>query len=191
MMRNLLQKMRETQFQGEPPEYFGNLLQRLKRTPLLTWEKGYALEGALRPLIRNYYLTCQRDEYIKAHETARNVYRSWLDKQMDNPNLYIIEELYHTACLQQAKAPASSQEKLPEILKKRLQAYLLQDVDVEWRQHVLERLKGELERDQELNKMVEGLTDQPLSQYVDQFLRQSDTSSETEEPISAVSMEAM
>lgn len=188
MLRNLLREMKETQFQGESQEYFGSLLQRLKRTPLLTWEKGYALESALRPLIRNYYLTCRRDEYIKAHETARTVYRNWLDKQMDNPNLYIIEELYHTACLQQAEAIDQSPEILLTILKERLQAYMFQqNLDDEWRQHVLERLKGELERDQELNKLIQG---QPLSQYVDEFLQQADTISEPEQTVSATTMEA-
>ena len=184
MLRNLLQKLRETQFQSEPPEYFGNLLQRLKLTPLLAWEKGYTLEAALRPLIRNYYFTCRRDEYIKTHETALNVYRNWLDKQMDNPNLYIVEELYHTACLQQADAI----DKLLIILRERLQAYMLQqNLDDEWRQHVLERLKGELERDQELNKLVKG---QSLSLYVDEFLQQADTTLEAKETISAVLTEA-
>lgn len=188
MLRNLLQEMRKTQFQGESQEYFGNLMQRLKRTPLLTWEKGYALESALRPLIRNYYLTCRRDEYIKVHKTARNVYRNWLDKQMDNPNLYIVEELYHTACLQQADAIDTSPEILLTILRERLQAYMLQqNLDDEWRQHVLERLKGELERDQELNKLVKGHS---WSQYVDEFLHQADTASELKETVSVVVSEA-
>lgn len=191
MLRNLLQAMREKEFKDKPAEYFEDLLQRLKRTPFLTWEKGYALEKALRPLIRNYYATCQRDEYIKLHKTARDVYRHWLVKKPDNPNFYIVEELYHTACLQQTQVPDAFAETLSEILKKRVQAYWQQNVDEELRKHVLERLKDELERDAELNKLAEGLTEQPLSQYVDVVLQQSDAASIAEDIVSVVTTEAV
>src|SRR5690606_19503680 len=78
------------------------LMQRLRRTQLLAWRKGLTLDPALRPIIHDYYRLCEPDIFTQANRIALRVYGEWLDKSIDNRNLYLIEELYHGTVLEQA-----------------------------------------------------------------------------------------
>lgn len=133
---------------------FDRLLFELRKTYLLRWEKsGWTIEPTLRHLMRNYFLTCAEDVFQKVNESALNVYQDWLSKPVDNRKLFIIEEIYHLASLQQIKR--SQDVDIVDILKSRLEQYrpeVRQDPE-SWR-ITLVQIEGELEHDVELTKIV-------------------------------------
>ena len=98
---------------------FGELLLQLKKTQLLVWEKGYALDPGLRHIIQKYFMVSEQKTYIDANQTALRVYKDWLGRPVDNRSLFVVEELYHSAALSQVGEPAD----LEEILNNRLKEY--------------------------------------------------------------------
>lgn len=126
------------------------LLLQLKRSQLLIWKKGHSLDTELRHLIRSYYLTNEPHIFRAVNQTALAINRAWLEKPVDNRNLFVIEELYHLASLQEAGEPVNFMAEF----QKRLTEYDITWTDPEVRQSALERLVGELEADKELGQLI-------------------------------------
>ena len=125
---------------------FGDLLTQLKKTQLLVWEKGYALDPSLRHIIQKYYMVSERETYIQANRVALQVFGDWLTRPVDNRGLFVLEELYHCAALQQVGEPVD----LASVLEKRLQEYPDWIKDPQALNNALERLEGEINNDREL-----------------------------------------
>jgi hypothetical protein len=166
MLREVLQTCAGELFKSWHPEDFGNLLLRLKKTQLLVWEKGYALDPGLRHIIRRYYMVADRRIYVKANQAALRVYADWLSRPVDNRCLFVIEELYHFASLQQVEGTVD----LQNVLEKRLEEY------PNWTKGdrcalnmALEHLEGELRHDKVLEQLTEGLSSSTLAQEVQIF----------------------
>jgi hypothetical protein len=162
MLREVLNQNAGERFETWTQEDFGHLLLRLKRTQLLVWNKGYTLDPDLRHLINKHSFSSAKSAYIAVNKTALTVYQEWLEKPVDNRNLYVIEELYHLACLRRA----GQELNLEERLQQRLAQYQEWITDVQVRRHVLERLKGEMENDQELNQFTGDQARTSLAQLV-------------------------
>lgn len=152
MMREILTACRAEQFERWSYEDFGDLSRRLRKSQLLVWNtgKGYAIDPALRHIIREYYELCAPKDYRTANETAYRVYGEWLAKPVDNRALFVIEALYHQACLR----IAGGQEELVRLLREQVDQYhqWIRIPDV--RQEALARLEGELAHDVELRRLV-------------------------------------
>jgi hypothetical protein len=143
----------QEQFTDWNQEDFGHLLQRLKRTQLLIWNKGFAIDPALRHIARRYFAVCDGETYLTATRAALAVYQLWLKRPVDNRGLFVLEELYHLASLRQSGEPVD----LFSEFRRRLNNYRedwIRDPDA--RRNALERLEGELESDTELKQLTDG-----------------------------------
>ena len=139
MLRRVLQACSGDLFAEWTQEDFGDLLLRLKKTQLLVWNRGYTLDPTLRHLVHQYYETCERLIYAEANRTALKVYEEWLKKPVDNRALFVIEALYHQACLNRAGDSVS----LEQMLDDQLREYRERIKDPQALRDALERLAGE------------------------------------------------
>jgi hypothetical protein len=167
MLRQLLTAAESPFFANYTRQDFADLLLRLKRSQLFVWNNGYALDPDLRLMIRDYFLKQQPDLFLKVNRRAGDLYADWLERPVDNLNLFVIEELYHLASLRQAGA----EEDLYATLERRLQEYPHKlDNDHEAIASALSRLQGALEHDEELARISEGLSSGRLAQQAHKFL---------------------
>jgi len=148
MLREILRTCAGEPFTSWTQEDFGDLLLQLKKTQLLVWEKGYALDTGLRHIIEKYFMTSERKTFISANQTALRVYEDWLERPVDNRGLFVVEELYHNAALSQI----GEQRNLNAILDKRLREYPNWIKDEQALENALERLEGEIINDKELEQ---------------------------------------
>lgn len=148
MLREVLQACAGELFKSWNQEDFGNLLLQLKKTQLLVWDKGYALDPGLRHIIQKYFMALERKIFVDANHAALRVYEDWLGRPVDNRGLFVLEELYHNAALQQVGEKAN----LQAILSRRLKEYPDWIKDEHALENALERLEGEIESDKELEQ---------------------------------------
>lgn len=163
MLREVLKACAGAPFDTWEQEDFGDLLMQLKKTQLLVWEKGYALDPGLRHIIQKYYMALNRETYILANRAALGVFEDWLTRPVDNRGLFVVEELYHCAALRQVGEPVD----LTAVLEKRLQEYPTWIKDSQALDNALERLEGEIGNDQELERYTQ--TNIGLVEHVQSF----------------------
>ncbi len=150
MLRRVLQEHGGDLFRDWRQEDYGDLLLRLKKTQLLVWTKGYGLDPALRYLIHEYYAICQPHTYVAVNRIAFAVYEEWLTRPVDNRALFLLEALYHQACLRRAGESVD----LGETLDRQLQEYHKRIRDEQALRQAIEKLADELEHDRELERIV-------------------------------------
>jgi hypothetical protein len=148
MLREILQACAGEPFKSWNQEDFGHLLLQLKKTQLLVWDKGYALDAGLRHIIQKYFKVLERDIFIEANRAALRVYEDWLGRPVDNRGLFVVEELYHRAALLQV----GERMDLKAILDRRLKEYPDWIKDEQALDNALERLEGEIGNDKELEQ---------------------------------------
>jgi hypothetical protein len=166
MLRRVLHEHGGQPFREWSQEDYGDLLLRLKKTQLLVWTKGYSLDPALRYLIHEYYAACQPETYVAVNRTALGVYLEWLTRPVDNRALFLIEALYHQACLRRAGEAVS----LEDTLEEQLGEYRRRIRDDDALRQALEQLAGELEQDSELGRLTDGHSTSELVARVRQGL---------------------
>jgi hypothetical protein len=148
MLREILQACAGEPFKSWNQEDFGHLLLQLKKTQLLVWDKGYALDAGLRHIIQKYFMVLERNIFVDANRAALKIYEDWLGRPVDNRGLFVLEELYHNAALLQV----GEQMDLKAILNKRLKEYPDWIKDEQVLDNALERLEGEIGNDKELEQ---------------------------------------
>lgn len=148
MIRRILQACAGDLFSSWIQDDFGDLLLKLKKTQLLVWEKGHAIDPGLRYIIQKYFMVVDQNSFIKANRAALEIYEDWLGRPVDNRSLFVLEELYHNAALQQVGEGVD----LHELLSKRLQEYPNWIRDEKALENALERLEGEIANDEDLEK---------------------------------------
>lgn len=180
MLKEVLRACAGDAFKGKKQEDFGELLLQLKKTQLLVWEKGYALDPGLRHIIQKYFMTSEKKAFIKANKAALQVYQDWLGRPVDNRGLFVVEELYHNAMLLHAGTKKDENviaEELHSILNNRLLDYPNRFTDEEALYNALYHLEGDLQHDKELGQYILSIAE--LAKQVQEFSesRQANTRS--------------
>jgi len=150
MLRKILQACAGDLFERWSQDDFGDLLLKLKKTQLLVWEKGYAIDPGLRHIVQKYFMVLDRNKFITANRAALQVYDDWLGRPVENRSLFVLEELYHNAALMQVGEPAD----LQALLAQRLAEYPGWIRDEQALENALERLEGEISNDAELEQFT-------------------------------------
>jgi len=163
MLREVLRTCACEPFDSWKQEDFGQLLLQLKKTQLLVWDKGYAIDPGLRHIIQKYFMSLEQNTFIEANRAALRVYEDWLGRPVDNRGLFVLEELYHSAALSQVGV----QMDLKAILKRRLKEYPEWIRDEHALENALDRLEGEIGNDKELEQYTLSNTD--LAKQVQAF----------------------
>lgn len=156
MLREVL-KETVTSFSEFRRDEFGDLLSQLRGTQLVLWDdrrKGYAIDSTLRHILSEHIRRHSPDIYARVNRVAIRVYRDWIQRAGDNRGVYIVEELYQQACLNQTPGEIFPEEKIKpiEVLAQRIQEYSQRDPDL--RASALDRLYHELEDDPDLPKLI-------------------------------------
>jgi len=140
-------------FKEYPRDAYGGLLGLLHTTHLVEWNdarKGYEIDPTLRRILGRHTRERNPKLYVQINQAALEVYRDWIERVEDNRSVYIIEELYHQACLGRTiNSRADLRIKLAEQLRAHLNNHYTQG-DPELLASALERLDKGLERDEEL-----------------------------------------
>lgn len=163
MLRSILQACAGDLFATWEQDEFGELLLKLKKTQLLVWEKGYAIDPGVRHIVQKYFMVLDQNKFILANRIALQVYEDWLGRPVDNRGLFVVEELYHNAALAQIDGPKD----LQALLAKRLGEYPDWFRDEQALIIALERLEGEISNDKELEQFTISKAD--LSKQVKAF----------------------
>lgn len=150
MLRKILQTCAGDLFMPWNQDDFSDLLLKLKKTQLLVWEKGYAIDPSLRHIIQKYFMVLDRKMFITANRAALAMYEDWLGRPVDNRGLFLLEELYHNALL----AFIGEKIDLRKVLMRRLEEYPNWFKDKNALSNALERLEGEINNDKELADFV-------------------------------------
>lgn len=146
MLRKILQTCAGDVFASWQQDEFGNLLLQLKKTQLLVWEKGYAIDPGLRHIVKKYFMVLDRSKFESANRAALQIYKDWLGRPVDNRSLFVLEEIYHSASLNQVGEKID----LTAMLTQRLQEYPKWIKDEQALENALERLEGEINNDKDL-----------------------------------------
>ena len=150
MLRKVLTTSKGILFDKWNFEQFSDLLNELKRTQLLDWDRGYVLEKSLRHLISEYYFTNDKELYKRINLAAREVYQDWLGRPVDNRGLFIIEDIYHNSCLLRVGENID----IKAVMRVHLEDFEDRIDDLIALRNSLDRLAGNLKRDQEIKKLV-------------------------------------
>jgi hypothetical protein len=143
MLRRLLSKFVPA-FKDFPRNAYGGLLGKLNSTYLIEWDdtrKGYSVDPTLRRILSQFVRLRHPDRYAAVNREALDVYRSWIERVADYRSIYIVEALYHEACLACVKETCDFTD-----LLKSFEQYLDQygDEDPELAGSMLHGLKMEL-----------------------------------------------
>ena len=150
MLREVLVACAGEGFKTWNQDDFGHLLLSLKKTQLLVWENGLAIDPGLRYVIQNYFIVIEPDIFIQVNKAALRVYAGWLEHPVDNRSLLVLEELYHHAAL----LHVGEHVDLIEILDRRLAEYPNYIKDDSGVFNALERLETEITNDKELEQFT-------------------------------------
>lgn len=151
MLREVMRGCADREYSEWNQEEFGNLLLKLKKTQLLVWDKGYTIDPSIRHLIREYLQALDVPTFARVNETAVRVYEDWLGRRVENRNLFVIEELFHYACLKRVGQDVS----LQDVLQQRLEEYPKWIDDIQALSSALDRLAEEIARDEELIQLTD------------------------------------
>lgn len=165
MIRKLLTVSKSKLFEQWEFEEFSDLLNQLKRTQLLDWDKGYVLEKSLRHLISENLYANDEETYRNINHAAREVYQDWLGRPVDNRGLFIIEDIYHNACLMRV----GEDNDIKVVMSKHLDDFRDHINDPVALKNSLDRLAGNMQRDEEICKLVGNSTLLELVQLIENY----------------------
>jgi hypothetical protein len=170
MVKNILLQVGSYHIQRWLSNDFTRLWQVLKERCPLEYEtqRGYTLEKNLRYIINKYFLTCEGDTFIAVNQIAAEARQQQLKKFAFNHNFYVIEELYHLASLYHAGSPVE----LKETFQERLGKYSDWFKDENQLNQTLNRLKNELEGDEDIKQYIGEDFHRDLIEQVKSFLGQ-------------------
>ncbi len=146
MLRRLLSKY-VAAYKDYPVNAYGGVLGKLNATYLIDWDdrrKGYCVDPALRRILNRQTQLHNPQRYIDVNREALNVYQDWIMRVTDYRSIYIVEALYHEACLACAEGQCDYDRFFSNAM-----AYLdtYQDYDPELLPSTLDRLEKEISAD--------------------------------------------
>jgi hypothetical protein len=152
LLRRLLSEFVDA-FADYPRNAYGGLLSTLNATHLIEWDdrrKGYTVDPTLRRILGEHVRIQNPECYGSVNRAALEVYRDWIDRVADYRSVYIVEALYHEACLARAGVTGDFDSLLRSL--DRYLAYYPED-DPDLMNSMLNRLSKELESDLDQDKL--------------------------------------
>lgn len=101
LLRRLLSKFVKA-YKTYPINAYGGILGKLNAIYLIDWDdkrKGYCVDPALRRILNRQTQLHNPQRYIAVNREALSVYQDWIKRVTDYRSIYIVEALYHEACL--------------------------------------------------------------------------------------------
>jgi len=153
VLRRLLTRFVQDPFADKSAAYFLSVVGAMVKTTLVEWRsdrRGYALDDTIRGMLAlNMKLTNEK-LYQEINQDLIGLYDEWIGRVPENRSGFIIERLYHEACLQSAQGTRA--EAIADRLCGLLEGYLEYYRTPKGGEmpHGLTVLKEELSRDTDL-----------------------------------------
>jgi len=137
----------------KPSKFYLELAKDMERTTYAKWDferRGFVLTPAVRSMLKQYMRRLLPKKYRKVHELAAEWYKDLLDQGL---LVYIVERLYHLACLAQLQAKSNTTQQCLAELQDYVQKIDLSDKGA---QDLLETIRRDLKKDHELQELLPG-----------------------------------
>jgi hypothetical protein len=154
VLRRLLTRFVEEPFAGKSAAYFLGVVGRMVKTTLVEWSsarRGYVLDKTIRWMLALNVKLAARERYEEINYELIGLYDEWIERVPENRSGFIIERLYHEACLQSVRgaSPKAIAGRLCELLEGYLERYY-PVIEKGEMPHGLTALQEELSKDDEL-----------------------------------------
>jgi hypothetical protein len=128
VLRRLLTQFVEDPFQGKSAAYFLGVVGRMVKTTLVEWSsdrRGYVLDDTIRWMLALHMRLTDEARYVRIQRALIELYEEWIERVPENRSGFIIERLYHTACLLDAEGESASHvaAQLCHLLQRYLREY--------------------------------------------------------------------
>jgi len=158
VLRRLLTRFVEEPFGGKSAAYFLGVVGAMVKTTLVEWSsarRGYVLDGTIRWMLALNVKLSAGDRYEEINQELIGLYDEWIGRVPENRSGFIIERLYHEACLQSVQGVSAEAiaDRLGKLLKSYLKEYYLVIKKGEMPPG-LTTLKEELSADEELTNFL-------------------------------------
>jgi len=154
VLRRLLTRFVEEPFAGKSAAYFLSVVGNMVKTTLVEWSsarRGYVLDRTIRWMLALNMKLTATERYQEINRELIDLYDEWIDRVPENRSGFIIERLYHGACLQGVQG-AGAQE-IADQLCDLLKGYMKEYYSVTGKREMppgLTALREELSKDDEL-----------------------------------------
>lgn len=174
VLRRLLTGFVEEPFAGKSAAYFLGVVGTMVKTTLVEWDsgrRGYVLDDTIRRMLALNVKLTSEERYKDINRELIRLYEEWIERVPENRSGFIIERLYHEACLQNVKGAEA--ETVAERLCDLLREYLQQYYPVEEKgkmPHGVTTLKEELSKDYELLRFLPQGREGCLTQIIEEAI---------------------
>lgn len=128
VLRRLLTQFVEEPFAGKSAAYFLSVVGMMVKTTLVEWSsarRGYVLDDTIRWMLALNMKLSARERYEEINQELIGLYDEWTERVPENRSGFIIERLYHEACLQSVQGISTEAiaDRLCELLEGYLEKY--------------------------------------------------------------------
>lgn len=154
VLRRLLTRFVEEPFAGKSAAFFLSVVGNMVKTTLVEWSsarRGYVLDRTIRWMLALNMKLTATERYQEITRELIDLYEEWIDRVPENRSGFIIERLYHGACLQSVQGAGA--EEIANQLCDLLRGYVKEYYPVTGKGEMppgLTALKEELSKDDEL-----------------------------------------
>jgi AAA+ ATPase superfamily predicted ATPase len=154
VLRRLLTRFVEEPFADKSAAYFLSVVGSMVKTTLVEWSsgrRGYVLDKTIRWMLALNMKLTATGRYEEINQELVDLYNEWIERVPENRSGFIIERLYHEACVRSVQSvdEYGIADRLCELLKD----YLTEYYPVTEREEMppgLTALQEELNKDEEL-----------------------------------------
>jgi hypothetical protein len=103
VLRRLLTRFVQDPFADKSAAYFLGVVGAMVKTTLVEWSsarRGYMLDDTIRWMLALHMRLTDRQKYEEINRELIGLYDEWIERVPENRSGFIIERLYHEACLE-------------------------------------------------------------------------------------------
>jgi len=128
VLRRLLTRFVQEPFADKSAAYFLGVVGAMVKTTLVEWSsarRGYMLDDTIRWMLALHMKLTNRQRYEQINQELIGLYDEWIERVPENRSGFIIERLYHEACLESVQGvnAADIADRLCGLLKGYLDRY--------------------------------------------------------------------
>ena len=175
VLRRLLTRFVEEPFAGKSAAYFLGVVGAMVKTTLVEWSsarRGYVLDSTIRWMLALNMRLSARERYEEVNRELASLYDEWIERVPENRSGFIIERLYHEACLQSAQGASAEAiaGRLCGLLEGYLEKYypVIEEGEMP---HGLTALKEELSKDEEWKEFLSDGQDDQLIDVIKETVK--------------------
>jgi len=175
VLRRLLTTFVKDPFADKSAAYFLGVVGKMVKTTLVEWSsarRGYMLDQTIRWMLALNMKLNAEDRYKRIQWELIELYDDWIERVPENRSGFIIERLYHEACLRSVRGESAQEiaDQLSELLKECLSQYYAIAQGTREVPLGLTMLKEGLDKDDDLERLLTPKHLDALVQMIEQVV---------------------